>query len=150
MSTTTAQPPLKLQVTRLIKAPRERVFAAWTTPADIVKWFGCDDSIAKSAKIDLRVGGEYNIHIKKGGDRELDLHGVYREIKSPSRLVFTWNWKGSEGMDGEETVVTIDLVDRNGSTEVQLSHDLFTSVESRDGHSYGWNGCFDKMEKLVA
>jgi len=150
MITTTAQPPINLQITRLIKAPRERVFAAWTNPADIVKWFGCGDSRAASAKVDLRVGGEYLIHIKKGTEREFDVRGVYREIKSPSRLVFTWGWFGTEGMDGEETVVTVDLIDRNGSTEVQLSHDLFTSVESRDGHSFGWNAGLDHMEKFLA
>jgi hypothetical protein len=45
--------------------------------------------------------------------------------------------------------VTIDFVDRSGSTEMQISHDLFPNVEACDPHAYGWNGCLDKLEKLV-
>ena len=56
--TATLEQSTKLPVTRLIKAPRERVFAAWTTPADILKWFGPETCQALSANINLRPGGD--------------------------------------------------------------------------------------------
>jgi len=52
---TTIQPILK--VSRLIKAPRERVFAAWTNVEDLYNWFGPKESEVKAARLDLRVGG---------------------------------------------------------------------------------------------
>jgi uncharacterized protein YndB with AHSA1/START domain len=148
MSTTTTQ-PVSLKVSRLLKAPRERVFAAWITPADVMKWFGPDTCQPLSAKIDARVGGEYHFRIKTETMGELDLRGVYREVKSPTRLVFTWNFSGNPETVINETVVTVDFLDRNGSTEVQISHDLFPNAEARDQHEYGWKGCLDKLEKLI-
>src|SRR5579863_3234882 len=72
MSTKVAQ-TLTLEVKRLIKAPRERVFAAWTTPDAILKWLGSETCHALSAKVDLRVGGEYRIrsHSDQYGEKEV-------------------------------------------------------------------------------
>jgi uncharacterized protein YndB with AHSA1/START domain len=148
MNTTTQ--PVSLKVSRLIKAPRERVFAAWITPSDIMKWFGPEGCHALSARIDACVGGEYHFHMKTETMGEIDLRGVYREVKSPSRLVFTWYGVNcNPEMEGAETVVTVDFLDRGESTEVQISHDLFPNAEARDQHEYGWNGCLDRLEKLV-
>jgi len=49
-----------------------------------------------------------------------------------------------------ETLVTVDFLDRNGFTEVQITHDRFPNAEVRDRHDHGWNGCLDKLEKLAA
>ena len=148
MSTTTAQPPMKLQVTRLIKVPRERVFAAWTTPADITKWLGCGNSKARSVEVDLRVGGKYQVNMESSECGTMQISGVYREIKSPSRLVFTWGWEEADAKR-IETIVAVDLIDRNGATEVNLTHEGFTDEESRDKHEFGWNSCLDNFEKLA-
>ena len=149
MSTTTAKLPAVL-VSRVIKAPRERVFQAWTTPSDIMKWMGCGESKAQSAEVDLRVGGKYQINMKSSECGTLQVNGVYKEIKSPSRLVFTWGWESSEpGSERFETLVTIDLLERDGSTEVKVTHEGFTDSETRDRHAFGWNACLDKFEKLA-
>lgn len=145
MSITTA-PNYSLKVTRLIKAPRERVFEVWTMPSEIKNWL-CH---VTSAKIDLRVGGKYHFVASGGECGNTGIQGEYREINPPSRLVFTWSFLGNDGMKGEdETLVTVDFIDRNGATEVQISHDLFQNQETCDKHSEGWNACLDKLEKLV-
>jgi uncharacterized protein YndB with AHSA1/START domain len=144
-----------LRVTRLIKAPRERVFAAWTTPADIVKWFGPGTCRVLSADVDLRVGGEYRFRVnspecaedstsKGEATSEMEVFGKYREIKRPSRLVYTWTWEPR--MDFGESVVTVDFLDKEGFTEVQITHDKLPGAEQREKHSHGWNGCLDKLE----
>jgi glutathione S-transferase len=148
MSTTT-QAPLKLQVNRLIKAPRERVFAAWTTPSDIMKWMGCGDSKALSADVDLKVGGKYVIRMASSECGTMEVNGVYTEIKKPSRLAFTWGWEESDSSKRIETRVTIDLIDQNGSTEVKVTHEGFTDADSCAKHEFGWNACLEKMEKLA-
>jgi uncharacterized protein len=147
MSTKVAQ-TLSLEVKRLIKAPRERVFAAWTTPDGILKWFGPDTCRALSAKVDLRVGGEYRVHAHTEEFGETEVVGVYREVNRPSRLVYTWNWADSPMNEMGETVVTVDFVDVNGDTEVRLRHEGFPGSEPRDKHNYGWTGCLDKLEKM--
>jgi uncharacterized protein YndB with AHSA1/START domain/predicted enzyme related to lactoylglutathione lyase len=155
MSTNVAT-PVTLRVTRLIKAPRERVFAAWTTPEEIMKWFGPETCQILSAKVDLRVGGKYHFRVKgtdcESGKEmgERDLRGTYREVKRPSRLVYTWGWQGDPDVELGETVVTVDFLDKEGFTEVQITHDGFPNTEARDKHNYGWNGCLDRLQKFAA
>lgn len=146
MSTTT---PLQLQVNRVIKAPQKRVFTAWTTPSDIMQWFGCGDNRPLSADVDLRVGGKYQISMKSSECGTMQVSGVYREIQPYSKLVFTWGWESSEPGQRFETLVTVDLIDRNGSTEVKITHEGFADAETCDKHQYGWNACLEKFEKLA-
>lgn len=146
MKTQTAQ-NLSLEIKRLIKAPRDRVFAAWTTPQDIQKWFGPGPCRVLSAKVDLRPGGEYRIQAEGGECGNCEVVGVYREIKRPSRLVYTWQWQGSEM---GETLVTVDFAEVDGWTEVRLRHEGFPAAEPRDKHNQGWDGCLDKLEKMFS
>lgn len=148
MSTTTHTNALK--ISRFIKAPREKVFAAWTNPDDILKWFGPEGCCVLEAKIDLRVGGEFYFRAQGSTLKETDLRGVYREVVRPSRLVFTWDWAHYlPDQKRGESLVTIDLIEREGGTEVRLTHEGFPNAEIYDDHSEGWNGSLDKLEKLL-
>jgi glutathione S-transferase len=150
MSTTTTE-PITLNLSRLIKAPRERIFKAWTTPSEIVKWLGCDPSETIEAKIDLRVGGKYSIRMNGcDGGGETTVEGVYREIKPPSSLVFTWEpVNSSSEMNGMFTVVTVELVEQKDGTLVQITHVGFPSDEIRDRHNKGWTASLEHLAKLV-
>jgi hypothetical protein len=136
-----------LRVTRLIQAPRERVFAAWTTPADILKWFGPETCQVLSAKINLRPGGDYHYRVKSEGMGEVNLDGLFREVKRPSKLVYTWNFSGHPKLEFGESQVTVEFLDRKGATEVQITHEQLPNEEVREDHNRGWNGCLDKLEK---
>ena len=95
---------LRLEIKRLIKAPRERVFEAWTNAEQLKKWFGPDeDIVVPQTKVDLRAGGKYRIQMKKPDGEFHTATGTYREVKPPERLVFTWSWEkdGSEPDFGE-------------------------------------------------
>ena len=145
---TTMTLPASLKITRLIKAPRARVFAAWTTPADIQQWL-CSPTVKMlSAKVDLRVGGEYVFRLSRPDVGETESHGVYREVSPPNKLVFTWH--ACCGPANEETLVTVDFADKNGATDVTITHERFSSQESCDQHNQGWTMCMDNMEKLLA
>ncbi len=144
MTATLMQP--SLQVRRLIKANRARVFEAWTKPELIQQWLGPSPCQITSSKIDLRVGGEYVFHVRKP-DGEFTTKGVYREITPPSRLVFSWTpCAGGHG----DTQVTVDLTEQNGGTEVCITHERLANAESFEGHKHGWIGSLDRMEKLFA
>ncbi|MGH7866442.1 MAG: SRPBCC domain-containing protein, partial [Candidatus Dormibacteraceae bacterium] len=76
--------------------------------------------------------------------------GVYREVKPPSRLVYTWGWHGDPAVEFGETLVTVDFLDKEGFTEVQITHDRFPNPEVRDKHNHGWNGSLDKLEERLS
>jgi len=103
------QPTAMLRLERRFRAPREKVFQAFTDAAMLRRWFGPPGYEVFDAQIDLRAGGRYRFSAKKLPDGDpFYLSGAYLEVDRPARLVFTWNWEGSESDPGE-TRVTIEL-----------------------------------------
>ena len=138
---TTRQETTQLLVTRTLPATREAVFRAWTQPALLERWFW---PWRPSAKVDLRVGGSYEISAEHPAIGRLRISGRYIEVVEPERLVFTWNWDGEPG--SSETIVTVTFHARDGATEVVVSHEGFPGSESRDQHEQGWS---DVLARLV-
>ena len=152
----TSTQPITLRVTRTFDAPRERVFQAWTDPEKLKKWFRPDENITLvSVKADPRVGGKYRFQMKHPDGEFYTGVGTYREVKPPERLVFTWQWEkdGSEPDFGEveppETLMTLEFIARGNQTELVLTHENFATVESRDRHNHGWNGCLEQLTKFL-
>ncbi len=75
------------------------------------------------------------------------LSGVYREVRPPERLVYTWRWEAQPEL--EETLVTVEFHDKGEATEVILTHAYFPTAKARDDHNRGWNGCLDRLAKLL-
>jgi len=74
------------------------------------------------------------------------LGGVFREIRPPERLVYTWQWEGEPG----ETLVTVEFRDLGSRTEVVLTHERFPDAEAVARHTDGWNGCLIRLAELLA
>ncbi|HTR82075.1 MAG TPA: SRPBCC domain-containing protein [Bacteroidota bacterium] len=135
---------IKLFLRQEISAPVKQVFDAWTTPESIKGWFAPPDTETPLAEVDLRVGGKYRIGFKeKGKDIVRVVSGVYREIRVPHRLVFTWCWEDDPAK--HETVVTIELTEKGSKTELHLTHAHFDNEETRDHHNAGWIGCVNNL-----
>lgn len=131
-----------LEVRRLIRASPQRVFAAWTTPAELTAWHAPGPLVVSAAAIDLRPGGRYRIHMRAPDGRELCVGGVYLEVEAPRRVVYTWAW---EGQDMPDSVVTVEFHARGAGTEVVLRHAGLRDVNQRAEHASGWTGIFDKF-----
>jgi uncharacterized protein YndB with AHSA1/START domain len=141
---------ITLVVRRTIKAPREKVFRAWTEPEELKKWFGPEGMECTSAEMDLRVGGSYRISIQDDKGETHDVGGVYREIRPPERLTFTWKWENMPELAGVETLVTLEFAAKGNETELTLTHEHFPSEKARDEHTGGWSTTFDCLEKFLA
>jgi len=156
MSHTTTESQTSLQIKRTYRASREQVFRAWTNPEALKKWFGpTDDFKTPIAEIDLQVGGKYRIQMVAPNGEKHTVGGVYKEIRSPERLVFTWMWEagvscgGSDPEPTVETLVTLDFHELADQTEVVLTHERFPNVESRNKHNEGWAGCLSRLEQGI-
>jgi uncharacterized protein YndB with AHSA1/START domain len=138
-----------LTLTRLIPAPRERVFEAWTTP-ELAQWICTGERRVITSKVDFRVGGGYNIHIETAEHGTAKFSGTYLEIKAPSRVVFTWNLGDClPEFSGFPTQVTLDFAEQKGGTLLTLTHEGLPNAEVRDKHVSGWNASLDSLEKRV-
>ncbi|MCZ6798895.1 MAG: SRPBCC domain-containing protein [Nitrospirae bacterium] len=156
MANSTSADSTTLHITRTFKAPREKVFEAWTNPEALKRWFGpSDDFSTPGAEVDLQVGGHFRIQMKAPNGEEHTVGGVYREIQVPEKLVFTWSWEAGGGCGGSEmdepieTLVTVEFSERGNETEVILTHECFANADQRDKHNEGWSGCLARLGKAV-
>jgi len=139
---------MTLKVKRVFQAPRERVFAAWTEPDLLKRWLGGGTIPDPVAEVDLRVGGQYRVQLKAQDSPIFWVKGTYQEITPPERLVYTWQFEGTE-MDTGETLVTVDFIDLGKSTEVVMLHERFPSNELRNLHGEGWTQSFECLAEFV-
>lgn len=156
MATPQANPEYTLQVRRTFAAPRERVFQTWIEKQELEQWMCRDESThdVRYTELDVRPGGRYAMRITTPKGELYILGGVFREVKPPERLVFTWAWTKTPVVSGEqsesgETLLTVEFFERGSSTEVVLTHQLSPVAGPREAYDKGWNGCFDMLAKML-
>lgn len=141
----------KVVVSKIINAPREIVFDAWTKPEMMRHWYVGAKGTSIST-VDLRVGGKYTNEMLIDPDAKHTcvpsescttqsfMHqGEYLEIKRPERIVFTWN-----SPSVQNTKVAVDLHEVKGGTKVVITHELSTSEECKS-HQDGWTFALEGM-----
>lgn len=146
-------PGTEVQLSRFIRASRQRVFDAWSHPELLKEWIapGATSSVS-ATEVDFRVGGGFRIamHGEMGGRRyDVVVSGIYRRIVFGQLLSFTWQFEDPERRASVgESRVTVELRDAEGGTEVLLTHAHVAAAEAREGHALGWNECFGKLVQL--
>lgn len=121
-----------IEITRYFDAPRERVWAAWTKPGELAKWWGKRGWTAQpdTLVMDVRPGGTFRVTTIHDDGREMVSEGVYREVVAPERLSF-----------GDSTVTFTDLGD--GRTRM----DFRTSTPMDETAAGGFNSALDRLEE---
>jgi len=135
-----------LRLSRVIRADRQAVWDAWTRPEHMKKWSCPAPGGVQSVTSDFRVGGSFSIAMVVDGSA-YTAFGTYKEIDEPRRLVYTWDWREGDHRVGE-TLVTVELEERDGSTEITLVHEGFATAEGRSGHEEGWGACLAHFEAI--
>ena len=146
MATQTAVKP-SLTIKRRLKAAPAKVFAAWTEPEKIKRWFGPAGAECTHAEFDLRVGGKFTIVATRPGGETHQVLGVMREVVPDAKLVYTWAWASTPE---RESPVTVEFKPEGDGTLLTLTHAQFFDDDARQRHAQGWTGALDKLEKFVA
>lgn len=141
-----------LRLVHVFKAPIERVFAAWTDPDQFVQWmcppgFGLD-----RCELDARTGGIWRVHGYKPDGSHFAKSGVYREVRRPERLVFTWAHHADDtfaSLRSHETTVELTFRAIGNATELTLVQGPFVAGPDFGGHNEGWKGSFDKLDAFL-
>lgn len=145
----------ELVLTRIIKAPRAKVFRAWTEPELLKQWFTPRPWTAPVAVLDVRPGGSNLIIMRDPDGNEYPNRGVYLEVVPNERLVitdaYTEAWTPSE-KPFMTAILTFE--DVNGDTRY-TARVLHWSVADREEHEKmgfheGWGQCADQLAEVVA
>ena len=147
--TTKAAEKTSLEIKRFINAPRTRVYAAWTDPAQLKEWFGPVWVRTCELIAEARVGGKFRWDVINCDGKQVTIQGDYREIVPGEKIVFTWKHCDDELWENRISIVSVKFSDRNGGTELRLKHEQLPDDESRDGHNRGWNSVLDKLESFL-
>jgi uncharacterized protein YndB with AHSA1/START domain len=129
-------------IERDLPAEPGRVWNALTDARELTRWFW-PPRLEAAIEADARVGGRYRIASPSAG---MAVSGEYRNVESPTRVVFTWSWDG----EAEQTLVTIDLAEAGDGTHLTLVHEGFAKPETRDEHAQGWQDCLERLPAHVS
>ena len=137
-----------LTIRRRLNAAPTKVYAAWTDPEKMMRWWGPDDSKGTvHVEADVRVGGRFRVVTHAANGEEHDVRGVYREVVPDERLVFTWAWRTTPE---RESLVTVALESDGDGTLLTLTHEQFFDEAARDGHLKGWSGALEQLARQFA
>jgi uncharacterized protein YndB with AHSA1/START domain len=136
--------------TRVVDAPRELVWEAWTNPEHVPHWLlGPEGWTMPVCEIDLRPGGAWHFVWRRSDGTEMEMRGEYREVEPPERLVHTESWGG----DWPETLNTLILSEEDGQTTMAQTI-LYPSKEARDaalatGMKKGASISFERLDEYL-
>lgn len=149
-------------LTRILDAPRERVWRAWTEPARLKRWWAPKDCTTPHCTVDLRPGGAFHYCIRMPDGQDVWGLGVYREVVEPERLVYTDSFADAQGnpvppseyrMGAEhpaEALVTVTFEDLAGKTRLTLRHAVPAKFAERQGVETGWGEMLDRLSAEMA
>jgi uncharacterized protein YndB with AHSA1/START domain len=141
----------ELVITRSFDSPAHLVFAAWTKPELLMRWWAPDSFGITfiSCEADIRTGGSYRfVFGHPDFDQPMAFFGRYIEVVPNERIV----WTNEEGDDGSLTTLT--LTEKDGKTHLVLS-DLYPSKDALDaaiasGSTGAYPEQFDELDTVLA
>jgi uncharacterized protein YndB with AHSA1/START domain len=142
---------------RVLKAPRDLVWKAWTDTAMLKEWWGPEQFTNPRVEGEVRVGGEMHItmHGPKGSPFDLDFPMVkrYREIVPGKKLVFENEPLGPNGEKLIEGLTTVTFEDHPDGTMIEVTTSgkalAPQAVAMLGGMDIGWSQSLDKLTRLV-
>lgn len=145
-------------LTRVLKAPRELVWRAFTDKAMLKEWWGPEHFTNPLVEGGVEVGGEMRITMRgpKGSPWDVDLPGVlrYREVVPGRKLVFENEPLGAEGERLMEGLTIVAFSDHPEGTLLEVTTNakalMPQAVAMLAGMDQGWSQSLDKLTRLVA
>src|SRR4051812_36036557 len=144
----------ELVISRLIDAPRERVYRAWTDPELLKQWFAPKPWTTPTVTLDVRAGGA-NVIVMRGPDgNEFPNRGVYLEVVPNERLVFTDAYTSAWEPSAKPFMTVILTFENEGGKTRYTARVRHWSVADRESHEkmgfeQGWGQCADQLTALV-
>lgn len=140
----------EILLTRVLDAPRELVFKAYTDPELLVNWLGPKRLTMTIHVMDVKPGGSWRYTHRDTDGSEYGFHGVFHDVVSPERIVQTFEF---EGAPGHVSLETLTLEDQNGKTKM-TTVSVYQSVADRDmnlqaGMESGMTESMDRLAELL-
>lgn len=145
----------ELSLTRLIDAPRDKLFRCWTEPALMVQWFTPPPWKTIHAETDVRAGDASTIVMQGPDGTEVPNRGVYLEVIKNEKLVFTDAYTSAWVPSGKPFFTCVlTFEDEGGKTRYTAKALHWTAEDCKShedmGFHEGWGVCTDQLAALAA
>jgi len=143
-------------LTRIIDAPREKLFRCWTDPELMKQWFVPKPWTLTRVEVDLRPGGSSLVVMRSPEGQEFPNPGVYLEVVKNERLVFTDAFTSAWVPSAKPFMVaTVTFEDLGGGKSRYTAVARHWTAEDREAHEKmgfheGWGQCADQLAELAA
>jgi uncharacterized protein YndB with AHSA1/START domain len=154
-------------ITRIVDAPRSRVWQAWTDAKELKKWWGPKGFEVVSTKVALKPGGLFHYLLRSPSSQEMWGKFVYREIVPEERLVFISSFSDETGGETRHPMApdwplkmlsTVTFADKSGKTTITVRWSPYqatdverkTFKEGMDSMRAGWSGTFERLDNYLA
>ena len=154
-------------ITRLVRAPRQRVWDAWTRPEMLAQWFGPKGVTTTVLRHELRPGGMLHARMDRPDGGAMWARFIYREVEPPSRLVWAHGFGDAAGNPAPSpfggpwppvllTTVTFEAAAAE-ATQVTLhwspldatAEECAAFVAAKPSMAGGWGGSFDQLDQFL-
>jgi uncharacterized protein YndB with AHSA1/START domain len=143
--------PRRITLSRVLRARREAVFRAWSSAEHVQRWFAPETCTVPEAKVELRVGGPFELRMRMPSGEAHWLRGTFVEIVPNSRLVIDMHIDDSAGTPLFQAFTEIDFADAPGGTRLDVTQTYRLIDLSKawmiDGAPQGWNSTLDNLER---
>ncbi len=144
----------EIVLSRVINAPRERVWEAWTDPNQVAQWWGPKGFTNPVCKLDVRCGGGIRIDMRGPDGTIYPMTGSFREIVEPERLAFISAALDKNGKPLFEVLTTMTFDTQGKKTKLTLHASVVNRTPEAapylTGMNEGWNQSLDRLTDFVA
>lgn len=117
----------EIVISRVMNAPRERVFDMWLKQEHLAHWFGPEGFSITTHEIDVRTGGVWHFTMHGTDGTDYGNHIEYTEVTRPERIAYRQSGEGSTAAIRFESVAT--FIDLGGKTELVLKSTFPSAAE---------------------
>jgi uncharacterized protein YndB with AHSA1/START domain len=115
----------ELIIERMIDAPREIVFKAWTEPHQVMRWWAPPGFVATFCAMDMRPGGQWRVCMQSPDGVEHWTHGVYNAVCEPEMLLLSLTWQAAAESPALESVISLRFADEGQKTRLTFEQTIF-------------------------
>lgn len=140
----------ELVLVRMISAPPESVFKAWTEPDLMRKWLAPEPNVIINVDNELKPGGKLRIEMQGPDGTKHFINGEYQSLTPHSFVAKSWQYTGPiEIIQDIETLLEINLIPSgNFQTELTLTQSRLKTNEACEAFESGWPSCLDKLQNI--
>jgi len=142
-----------LRLSRVLHAPHETVFRAWSSAEHVKRWFCPETFSVPEAVVEMRIGGAFDVCMRSPAGERHWVRGRFVEVTPHTRLVIDMTCTNDGGKALFRAMTEVDFADALGGTRMDVVQ-RYTLIDPSvgwmvEGAPEGWRSTLDKLEREV-